>query len=295
MGSKTYFEAIHKIDDGEFDHRYGRWFFRRTRQLKFEDKNACLGQIDSYMENLIDENAKLTKLEHVFVKALLSFPTIMATLDGDSYKLAAHWPWTFYSHYWGAWYTGRETNIDQDTFFQLANYLSAGSVMRSIPEERRGVHVFDKCTVAYQDSSGTWSPFHYSQHVPYAVQVAIHPPPPMQGIEETLFDKAAISVFGEKASVGLICAYADEAKRAAEAGTDPRVLPGYCCLDAPWESRENWGHRVSPFSFFWVFVFWPRFLVAPSNQHHLLPRRRRRRRRRLSDELVIPARVPHGM
>jgi hypothetical protein len=53
-------------------------------------------------------------------------------------------------------------------------------------------------------------------------------------------DVAASLVFGEKTSVGLVCAYAEEA-RTTQQGVD--FLPGYCCIDTPFEN-DPWGTRV---------------------------------------------------
>jgi hypothetical protein len=53
-------------------------------------------------------------------------------------------------------------------------------------------------------------------------------------------DVAVSLVFGEKTSVGLVCACAKEARKTQQ-GVD--FLPGYCCMDTPFEI-DHWGTRV---------------------------------------------------
>lgn len=56
-------------------------------------------------------------------------------------------------------------------------------------------------------------------------------------------DTTSTLLFGEETTIGQICSYA----KAAEAGT-LTALPGYCCLDAPYESKL-WGETVSGLRF----------------------------------------------
>jgi hypothetical protein len=67
---------------------------------------------------------------------------------------------------------------------------------------------------------------------------------PLQNIE-TSYDDAVQLVFGAKASVGLVCAYAEESQDAVDNNKDLRVLPGFCCLDSPYSSQEFWGTKAS--------------------------------------------------
>lgn len=64
---------------------------------------------------------------------------------------------------------------------------------------------------------------------------------PVENIDVESFDQASTLVFGEETSIGLVCKFAEVAKAAA---ADEDFLPGYCCLDSPFEV-DAWGTRVS--------------------------------------------------
>ena len=51
-------------------------------------------------------------------------------------------------------------------------------------------------------------------------------------------DTALEFVFGEKASVGLICSFADSLQ-------EGKGIPGRCCLDAPYQTSAPWGQAYS--------------------------------------------------
>ena len=53
------------------------------------------------------------------------------------------------------------------------------------------------------------------------------------------FDRAIELLFGKMTSIGQICTYADNNRDI----NDP-VPPGFCCLEAPYESVNNWGEMV---------------------------------------------------
>lgn len=56
-------------------------------------------------------------------------------------------------------------------------------------------------------------------------------------------DTAMELVFGEKPSVGAVCIYAEEARKPADERKED-FLPGYCCMDSPFET-DPWGYEVS--------------------------------------------------
>ena len=56
-------------------------------------------------------------------------------------------------------------------------------------------------------------------------------------------DNAMELVFGDKPSVGAVCIYAEEARKPADERKED-FLPGYCCLDSPFET-DPWGYEVS--------------------------------------------------
>ena len=53
------------------------------------------------------------------------------------------------------------------------------------------------------------------------------------------FDRAIELVFGKMTTIGQICAYADDNR-----GVNEPEPPGFCCLEAPYESDNNWGEMV---------------------------------------------------
>jgi hypothetical protein len=66
------------------------------------------------------------------------------------------------------------------------------------------------------------------------------------GVGENIFSKASVKeleaaalVFGEKPSLGFVCGNADAVVN------DGKNLPGYCCLDAPYQS-DPWGTDNRP-------------------------------------------------
>ena len=56
-------------------------------------------------------------------------------------------------------------------------------------------------------------------------------------------DQSLQLVFGSNPSPGFICGVKDAVK--AYTKNDGKALPGYCCLDAPYElGNEHWGYKV---------------------------------------------------
>ena len=63
-----------------------------------------------------------------------------------------------------------------------------------------------------------------------------------QGYERSTFDDSIALIFGNKTTIGQVCSYS----RALQEGIVDDI-PGFCCLDAPYESN-NWGETVSKIS-----------------------------------------------
>jgi hypothetical protein len=55
------------------------------------------------------------------------------------------------------------------------------------------------------------------------------------------FDDAMEMVFGPKTSVGFLCGVKEAVKDTLRNVT----IPGYCCLDSPYDSEKSWGKSVS--------------------------------------------------
>ena len=60
-----------------------------------------------------------------------------------------------------------------------------------------------------------------------------------QGFARSALDDSIALVFGNKTTIGSVCSYS----RALEEELVDNI-PGFCCLDAPYESN-NWGETVS--------------------------------------------------
>ena len=58
------------------------------------------------------------------------------------------------------------------------------------------------------------------------------------GLSRSSLDESLAIIFGNGTTIGQVCSYA----RGLEAGT-VEDLPGFCCLDAPYET-QNWGEKV---------------------------------------------------
>lgn len=59
------------------------------------------------------------------------------------------------------------------------------------------------------------------------------------GLDRTSLDASIALIFGNKTTIGQVCAYAK--------GLEENLVedvPGFCCLDAPYESKD-WGEKVS--------------------------------------------------
>ena len=63
-----------------------------------------------------------------------------------------------------------------------------------------------------------------------------------RGYERSTFDDSIALIFGNKTTIGQVCSYS----RALQEGIVDDI-PGFCCLDAPYESN-NWGETVSKIS-----------------------------------------------
>ena len=56
-----------------------------------------------------------------------------------------------------------------------------------------------------------------------------------------IFDVAIALVFGNKTTIGQVCSFA----KGLASNTETNI-PGFCCLDAPYQSKiEEWGEKVS--------------------------------------------------
>ena len=56
-----------------------------------------------------------------------------------------------------------------------------------------------------------------------------------------LFDTSIALLFGNKTTVGQVCAFAQGLR-----SNTVTSIPGFCCLDAPYQSKiEEWGEKVS--------------------------------------------------
>jgi hypothetical protein len=55
-----------------------------------------------------------------------------------------------------------------------------------------------------------------------------------------LFDNSIALIFGNKTTIGQVCSFA----QGLESKTVNKI-PGFCCLDAPYQSIEHWGEKVS--------------------------------------------------
>ena len=55
-----------------------------------------------------------------------------------------------------------------------------------------------------------------------------------------MFDSSIALVFGNKTTIGQVCAFAKGLKSGKV-----KTIPGFCCLDAPYQSTiEGWGEKV---------------------------------------------------
>ena len=59
-----------------------------------------------------------------------------------------------------------------------------------------------------------------------------------KGLDLTSLDTSIALIFGNKTTIGQVCSFANGLRE----GTVDDV-PGFCCLDAPYESTE-WGEKV---------------------------------------------------
>jgi hypothetical protein len=73
------------------------------------------------------------------------------------------------------------------------------------------------------------------------------PLPTIQGLfTNGEFDNAMELVFGTKTSVGFLCGVKEAVKDAFNDPLKNVAIPGYCCLDSPYDSEESWwGKSVS--------------------------------------------------
>ena len=55
-----------------------------------------------------------------------------------------------------------------------------------------------------------------------------------------LFDNSIALIFGNKTTIGQVCSFAQ-----GLALKSVNRIPGFCCLDAPYQSKEHWGEKVS--------------------------------------------------
>ena len=55
-----------------------------------------------------------------------------------------------------------------------------------------------------------------------------------------LFDNSIALIFGNKTTIGQVCSFAQGLESATV-----NTIPGFCCLDAPYQSKEHWGEKVS--------------------------------------------------
>jgi hypothetical protein len=66
--------------------------------------------------------------------------------------------------------------------------------------------------------------------------------------DRSLLDQSIILLFGNKTTIGQVCAYAKGVEKTDEDDV-PEVndVPGFCCLDAPYEAESGqvWGEKVS--------------------------------------------------
>ena len=59
-----------------------------------------------------------------------------------------------------------------------------------------------------------------------------------KGLDRSSLDASIALLFGNETTIGQVCAYAN--------GLEDKIVddvPGFCCLDAPYES-EDWGEKV---------------------------------------------------
>jgi hypothetical protein len=58
-------------------------------------------------------------------------------------------------------------------------------------------------------------------------------------------DQGAKLMLGDRPSIGLMCSFSRVAKeRKGKGKSNDEILPGYCCLDTPFESGGTWGIKV---------------------------------------------------
>ena len=61
-------------------------------------------------------------------------------------------------------------------------------------------------------------------------------------------DRAVAMIYGDGASVGDVCQYAERLIANSTVKYNDTItvknVPGYCCLDAPYENIEEWGEKV---------------------------------------------------
>jgi hypothetical protein len=62
------------------------------------------------------------------------------------------------------------------------------------------------------------------------------------GLSMDSIDKSISLVFGDKTTIGQVCAYSKGLTSTNKTVVD---IPGFCCLDAPYKARtEEWGEKV---------------------------------------------------
>jgi hypothetical protein len=58
-------------------------------------------------------------------------------------------------------------------------------------------------------------------------------------------DQGIKLIIGERASIGLMCSFSKLAEERQDAGlSNAEILPGYCCLDKPFNEAETFGMKV---------------------------------------------------
>ena len=63
-----------------------------------------------------------------------------------------------------------------------------------------------------------------------------------KGLSIESIDKSIALVFGNKTTIGQVCAFSKGLTSSPKAVTD---IPGFCCLDAPYQAKtEEWGEKV---------------------------------------------------
>ena len=63
------------------------------------------------------------------------------------------------------------------------------------------------------------------------------------GFDRSSLDTSIALIFGNKTTIGQVCSYARGLEGIAQQTNTVNSLPGFCCLDAPYES-QIWGEKV---------------------------------------------------